>query len=46
MNKAAQKLGLSNTYFTNPHGLPHRLNKSTSYDIGKLCFHALKIPLL
>lgn len=45
MNETARKLGLSNTYFTNPHGLANRLNRSTAYDMAKLSFWAMKIPL-
>ncbi|CAK58030.1 unnamed protein product (macronuclear) [Paramecium tetraurelia] len=45
MNATAQKLGLSNTYFTNPHGLANRLNRSTAYDVAKLCYYAMKLPL-
>jgi D-alanyl-D-alanine carboxypeptidase len=37
MNKNAKKLGMSNTNFDSPHGLPNKNNKSTSYDMTKLC---------
>ena len=36
MNKYAKELDLKNTNFANPHGLANNLNKSSSYDLGKL----------
>ena len=45
MNKCAAKMGLKNTFFTNPHGLASG-NKSTTSDLGKLAYHALQIPLI
>ena len=42
MNKYAKELDLKNTNFSNPHGLPHSLNKSTFMDVSKLTNFALK----
>ena len=42
MNILASKLNLSQTYFGNVHGLLHRENKSTAYDIAKLCCIAMR----
>ena len=42
MNKYAKELDLKNTNFSNPHGLPHSLNKSTCMDVSKLTHFALK----
>ncbi|MHB1175534.1 MAG: D-alanyl-D-alanine carboxypeptidase family protein [Sulfuriferula sp.] len=36
MNKQAQKLGMSNTHFTNPTGLPDARNYSTARDLSRL----------
>lgn len=45
MNKQARVLGLKNTQFGNPHGLPHQGAKSTAADLAKLCCKCMKIPL-
>lgn len=37
MNKNAIALGMKNTNFCNPHGLPHQEAKSTASDMAKLC---------
>ena len=42
MNKLAQLLNMSNTKFSNPHGLPDKANKSTCSDLGKLVAAAKK----
>ena len=44
MNKNAKKLGLNRTNFANPHGLSNINNKSTAFDIGRLCSIAMKVP--
>lgn len=44
MNRVASELGLTNTYFKNPHGLMIRRNLSTAMDICKLAASALRIP--
>jgi D-alanyl-D-alanine carboxypeptidase len=36
MNNTATILGLSNTYFSNPHGLSSTVNLSTVSDLMKL----------
>lgn len=44
MNALAQYLKLENTKFSNPHGLPDKLNKSTSNDLASLCYYSMKNP--
>ncbi|KAL4500476.1 hypothetical protein ABPG72_003427 [Tetrahymena utriculariae] len=46
MNNFAEKLNMQDTYFTNPHGLMHKKNKSTSYDIGLLSYYLIHDPLI
>lgn len=36
MNTMAQKLGMKNSFFTNPHGLPDPLQYTTPYDMALL----------
>ena len=36
MNTTAQSLGVSNSFFANPHGLSNRMNRSTAQNVGKL----------
>jgi D-alanyl-D-alanine carboxypeptidase len=36
MNDAAQRLAMTGTYFTNPHGLPDRRQTTTARDMGLL----------
>ncbi|MDQ1835047.1 D-alanyl-D-alanine carboxypeptidase family protein [Massilia scottii] len=36
MNREAQRMGLKNTRFANPHGLPHPDNFSTAHDLSIL----------
>lgn len=36
MNKTTLELGMTGTYFANPHGLPHPLQMTTARDIGLL----------
>lgn len=43
MNRNAKSLQMSNTYFDSPHGLANKNNKSTAYDIAKLCLECVKI---
>jgi len=43
MNKNAIILGLKNTKFANPHGLPNNLSKSTANDVAKLCCICMKL---
>ena len=45
MNKKAQKLGMYQTIFHNPHGLDEKTqNYSTAYDMALLSIYASKIP--
>jgi D-alanyl-D-alanine carboxypeptidase (penicillin-binding protein 5/6) len=36
MNQLASELGLTDTIFRNPHGLPHPEHRSTARDLAKL----------
>ncbi len=36
MNATAKSLGMTDTYFTNPHGLPDPMQKTTARDLAKL----------
>ena len=42
MNRMAQVLELSNTKYTNPHGLVSKNNKSTTIDQAKLSAIAMR----
>lgn len=42
MNTAAQKLGCTNTNFTNPHGFYDAKQKSTAKDLAKIAVEAMK----
>lgn len=42
MNAKAQELGLSNTHFTNPHGLYDKEHYTTAHDIARLMAYAMK----
>lgn len=44
MNRVATELGLTSTYFRNPHGLMIRRNFSTALDVCKVAAAALRIP--
>lgn len=41
MNEKAQQIGMSNTHFVNPSGLPHRKQLSTAYDLALMVKHLL-----
>jgi len=45
MNEKAKKLGLKNTNFKNPHGLPDDEHFTTAYDLAVITATALKDPL-
>ena len=45
MNQFAQTYGLTSTHYANPHGLCNQNNKSTRYDMARLCLYAMKLPL-
>lgn len=40
MNKKAQEIGMTNTHFSNTHGLWHADNYSTPYDLYLMCRYA------
>lgn len=42
MNETAAKIGLSDTNFTNPHGLDNEDHYTTAYDLAKLTAYALQ----
>ncbi len=42
MNQRAAEMGLSNTHFTNPHGLYDEGHYTTAYDLAIISAHALK----
>jgi D-alanyl-D-alanine carboxypeptidase (penicillin-binding protein 5/6) len=42
MNREAQRMGLKNTKFANPHGLPSPDNYSTAQDLSVLASHIIK----
>lgn len=45
MNERARELGLKNSQFKNPHGMPESGHYSTAEDLAKLGLHASKLPL-
>ena len=45
MNKECKNLNLIDTRFANPHGLPHRMSRSTALDVAKLCIICMKNEL-
>ncbi|MBO5222422.1 MAG: D-alanyl-D-alanine carboxypeptidase [Clostridia bacterium] len=44
MNERAEKMGLKNTCFRNPHGLPDEEHYTTARDLGELTAAALENP--
>ena len=42
MNKKAEKIGLKDTHFSNPHGLDNEHHYSTAYDMAMLARYAMK----
>ncbi|MEM9400433.1 MAG: LysM peptidoglycan-binding domain-containing protein [Verrucomicrobiota bacterium] len=46
MNKRAQKLGCTNSNFTNPHGLPDAKQTVTAYDMMKIFQAVISVPEL
>lgn len=44
MNRKAAELGLTNTHFTNPHGLDNEEHYTTASDLAKLAVYALGNP--
>ena len=45
MNYENNKLKLSHSNYSNPHGLSDKANKSSAQDMVRLSFNALKFPL-
>ena len=41
MNREAARMGMNATRFANPHGLPHKDNYSTAYDLSLLSAHLI-----
>ncbi len=46
MNEFALLLGMSNSHFTNPHGLPDKRQYSTAHDMALLAFEAYQEPVV
>jgi D-alanyl-D-alanine carboxypeptidase (penicillin-binding protein 5/6) len=46
MNRQAEKLGMSETHYENPHGLTAKEHKSSARDQAKLARDALALPLI
>ncbi|MCL6561650.1 MAG: D-alanyl-D-alanine carboxypeptidase [Firmicutes bacterium] len=46
MNRTAERLGMRNTHFQNPHGLHHPQHYASAWDLGILARHAVHHPLL
>lgn len=42
MNRMAEKVGLTESHFTNPHGLDDEAHYTTAYDLAKLTAYALQ----
>jgi D-alanyl-D-alanine carboxypeptidase (penicillin-binding protein 5/6) len=45
MNRQAAKLGLQETHYENPHGLPAKGHQSSARDLAKLAYVAMQNPL-
>ena len=46
MNEKASALGLTNTNFTNPHGLFDEEHYTSAHDLAKITAYALKSPII
>jgi D-alanyl-D-alanine carboxypeptidase (penicillin-binding protein 5/6) len=44
MNRRAEQLGMADTHFTSPHGLPDPEGYTTAHDIFLLAGHAMSLP--
>jgi D-alanyl-D-alanine carboxypeptidase (penicillin-binding protein 5/6) len=44
MNRKAEGIGMKNTQFKNPHGLPSEGHQTTARDLATLAFEAYKLP--
>ncbi|MHB1420407.1 MAG: D-alanyl-D-alanine carboxypeptidase family protein [Bacillota bacterium] len=45
MNKKGKELGLTNTHFANPHGLPQEGHYTSARDLAKIAQYALQYPM-
>lgn len=45
MNKKASQLGLRNTHFCNPHGLPDKNHYTTAKELATIACHAMQNPI-
>jgi D-alanyl-D-alanine carboxypeptidase (penicillin-binding protein 5/6) len=45
MNRQAGLLGMADTHYENPHGLPSRGHQSSARDLVKLAYAAMQMPL-
>ncbi len=46
MNEFSLMLGMTNSHFTNPHGLPDKRQYSTAHDMALLAFEAYQEPVI
>ena len=46
MNQRAEHMGLTDTHFTNPHGLYDEAHYTTAYELGLIAAEALKDPFI
>jgi D-alanyl-D-alanine carboxypeptidase (penicillin-binding protein 5/6) len=44
MNRKADELGMKNSHFNNPHGLPSAGHQTTARDLAHLAFEAFRLP--
>jgi len=44
MNKKAREIGVGNTNFVNPHGLPDKNHYTTAYDLSLISAYGMQIP--
>jgi D-alanyl-D-alanine carboxypeptidase (penicillin-binding protein 5/6) len=44
MNRKAEEIGMKDTHFNNPHGLPSAGHKTTARDLAHLGFESYKLP--
>jgi D-alanyl-D-alanine carboxypeptidase (penicillin-binding protein 5/6) len=45
MNRKAAEVGMKDTHFNNPHGLPSDEHKTTARDLARLAYVAYQLPL-
>jgi D-alanyl-D-alanine carboxypeptidase (penicillin-binding protein 5/6) len=44
MNRKAAEIGMKDTHFNNPHGLPSKGHQTTARDLAKLAYVAFQVP--